>query len=333
MIKVTSVYQRKRLQDQSLVILFIKPVFKQMIWGGNRLKADFGYDIPGEKTGECWTISAHPNGDCKVYTVGGNSPYDGKHLSQLWKEHKNLFGHLPGNKFPLLLKMIDAKEDLSIQVHPDDAYATKHECGSLGKTECWYIVDCEPETRIVVGHLAHTRAELIQMIEDKRWAELLRTRDIQPGDFFQIEPGTIHAIKAGTLILEIQQSSDITYRLYDYDRLENGKPRELHLEKSIDVITCPSKEGQDCREFSRQQLAGGVYREKLTRCVHYDVDRIVVKGSYTFLQSEPFTILGVMSGEGMIDGISIKKGDYFILPAGYGDYTLIGTLEMIKVLS
>ncbi|PKM49980.1 MAG: mannose-6-phosphate isomerase, class I [Firmicutes bacterium HGW-Firmicutes-7] len=333
MIKPTAVYQRKKLQQYNSWILFIKPNFKQMLWGGNRLKSDFSYEIPNDHTGECWAVSAHPNGDCQIYTIWGNSPYDGRLLSDLWQNQKELFGGLPGDQFPILLKIIDAKADLSIQVHPNDSYAGIHEDGSLGKTECWLILDCDEDAQIVVGHNARTKEELVQMIEEKRWEDLICKKSIQPGDFFQIEPGMVHAIKAGTLILEIQQSSDITYRLYDYDRNENGITRELHQSKSMDVITCPSRELSDCRELSRQHLAKGVFKEKLVRCLYYDVDRIVIKGSYVFSQQEPFTILCILKGEGMIDGISIKKGDFFILPSGYGEYALTGTLEVIKVVS
>ena len=120
-------------------LLLLEPVFKQMIWGGSRLKDDFGYDIPGDNTGECWAISAHPHGDCTLK----NTEYKGKILSWLWENHRELFGNVQGDRFPLLIKIIDAKADLSIQVHPDDAYAAEHENGSLGKMECWYILDAK----------------------------------------------------------------------------------------------------------------------------------------------------------------------------------------------
>ena len=123
-----------------------------------------------------------------------------------------------GKEFPLLIKIIDAKSDLSIQVHPDNAYAKEHENGSLGKTECWYILDSEPGTQIVIGHHAKDKEELMQMVEEKRWKDLIREVPVKKGDFYQIDPGCVHAIKGGTVILETQQSSDITYRVYDYDR-------------------------------------------------------------------------------------------------------------------
>ncbi|MBD8972336.1 MAG: hypothetical protein EGQ63_00625, partial [Clostridiales bacterium] len=126
-------------------IMFLNPVFKEMIWGGNRMRNEYGYDIPGDDTGECWAISAHPNGDGVI----ANGTYAGWNLSRLWAEHRELFGNQEGEVFPLLTKIIDAKNDLSIQVHPDDVYAKEHENGSLGKMECWYILDAKEGGTIV----------------------------------------------------------------------------------------------------------------------------------------------------------------------------------------
>ena len=140
-------------------ILRTKPIFKEAIWGGTRLRDDFGYEIPSDKTGECWAVSAHPDGEGSI--AGGT--FDGMKLSELWDAHPELFGNLPLDRFPLLTKIIDANGDLSIQVHPDDTYAAEHENGSLGKMECWYIIDCVPGATIVIGHNAKTREELITL--------------------------------------------------------------------------------------------------------------------------------------------------------------------------
>ncbi|MDD4508810.1 MAG: mannose-6-phosphate isomerase, partial [Eubacteriaceae bacterium] len=134
-------------------LIFLEPVFKEKIWGGDELAKEYGYPIPSPNTGECWAISAHPHGDCVVK----DGPWAGMHLSELWDQHRELFGNLPGDRFPLLIKIIDAKEDLSIQVHPDDAYAKVNENGSLGKTECWYVLQCDPGTTMIVGHHAKDR--------------------------------------------------------------------------------------------------------------------------------------------------------------------------------
>ena len=196
-------------------LLFMDPVFKEAIWGGTKLRDVFDYEIPSDTTGECWAISGHANGMSHV--AGGR--FDGKTLGELWKEEPEIFGNYPGSQVPLLIKIIDAKNDLSIQVHPDDAYAGEHENGSLGKTECWYVLDCEPGTEIVIGHNAKTHEELEDMVHNGRWSELIREVPVKKGDFIQIDPGTVHAIKGGITILETQQNSDITYRVYDYDRL------------------------------------------------------------------------------------------------------------------
>ena len=286
------------------------------------MRAEYGYDIPGDDTGECWAVSAHAKGDC---TVRGGE-FDGMTLSKLWKERRDVFGNVPGEEFPLLIKIIDAKADLSIQVHPDDAYAGEHENGALGKTECWYILDCDKDAQIVVGHNAASKEELKSMIAEGRWEELIRVRPIQKGDFFQIEPGTVHAIKKGNLILETQQSSDITYRLYDYGRLQNGKPRELHIEKSIDVIRCPHEDVQTGR--ITKAFVGGEL-ETLVVCQFYTVQKLTADGRFMLSQEGPFTIASVIEGEGWIDGVSVKKGDHFILPAGFGSFEVEGKMTMI----
>lgn len=294
-----------------------------MIWGGDKLNTEFGYCTPNNHTGECWAISAHKNGDCIVK----NGIYSGETLSWLWEHHRELFGNMEGEVFPLLVKIIDAKADLSIQVHPEDAYARDHEHGSLGKTECWYILDCEEDTKIVIGHNAKDKQELKDMIAKNRWKELIREKEIKKGDFFQIDPGTVHAIKAGTVILETQQSSDITYRLYDYDRLDNGKPRELHIEKSIDVIKCPhtdSEVGGQTNKISDCEI------EDLIQSKYYGVQKIKINGEQDFIQDKKFLNVSIIEGNGEIDGTVLKKGDHFILPTGYGIYRLKGNMELIS---
>lgn len=304
-------------------LLFLQPVFKQMLWGGNRMAKEYGYKIPGDNTGECWAISAHPNGDGVI--SGGT--YDGWTLSRLFAEHGELFGNSKEEVFPLLVKIIDARSDLSIQVHPNDVYAAEHENGSLGKTECWYILDCDEDATIVIGHNARDKEDLSQMIEENRWDELIRVRPIKKGDFFQINPGTVHAIKAGTLILETQQSSDVTYRLYDYGRLQNGKPRELHIKKSIDVITCPHEEQTGTRTAFRK---GDAVMERLVSCKYYTVEKTELSGAAVFDTEGIYRLYSILEGEGEIDGRKVKKGDHFILPSGYGAYTMTGHMTLLS---
>ena len=303
-------------------LLFLEPVLKDVIWGGNALRTKFGYDIPSETTGEAWVVSAHKNGDCRVR--GGQ--YDGWTLGQLWNEHRGLFGNQEGDQFPILIKIIDAKQDLSIQVHPDDAYAKVHENGSLGKTECWYILGCDTNATIVVGHNASTTEEMKQMIAEDRWDELLQVRPIKQGDFFQIEPGTVHAIQRGTMILEIQQSSDITYRMYDYNRLQNGKLRPLHLEKCRDVIHCPHRDVELTRE---KKITADYEIEEMVQCAFYAVEHALIHGQMERSAQPLYEMIDVIDGEGTINGTAIKKGDHFVIPHGYGDYTLQGNMEIM----
>lgn len=303
-------------------LLFLEPVFKEAIWGGIRLREVFGYEIPSDTTGECWAISAHKNGECRI----GGGIYDGKLLGTLWKEEPGLFGNYPGDQFPLLVKIIDAKEDLSIQVHPDDSYAGVHENGSLGKTECWYVLDCEPGTEIVIGHHGKDREEVEAMIRDHRWEEFIRKIPVKKGDFFQIEPGCVHAIKGGTLILETQQSSDITYRVYDYNRLSDGKPRQLHVEQSIDVISAPFKE--DETHPVSEKLPGAVHTHLIT-CKFYTVDKYDIDGVFTKEFKKYFTNVSVISGKGAVNGIPLEAGQHFIVPAKSGECRFEGKMSVI----
>ncbi|MFI3238601.1 MAG: mannose-6-phosphate isomerase, class I [Lachnospiraceae bacterium] len=306
--------------------IFLKPVLKHNIWGGTKLRDEFHYEVEGDDIGECWGIAAHTNGDCEVIFEG----YEGDTLSSLWKNHPELFGKTKEETqkvvFPLLIKIIDAKDDLSIQVHPDDAYAMKYENGSLGKTECWYILGCEEDATLVIGHNAKTREELAQMIEAGAWSDLISEIHVKKGDFIQIDPGMVHAIKGGITLLETQQNSDITYRVYDYDRLSNGQPRELHIEKSIDVITVPSMKEEgviDTTNTPYNKL------NKLYACEYYQVFELKVKESFAFEKEASYMLMSVVDGSGMIDGIAIKKGDHFILPLGMADTMLTGDMTII----
>ena len=280
-------------------LLLFEPVRKELIWGS-----------------ESWVTSAHPNGDCLVSA----GTYAGLTLSQLWERHRELFHDLEGDRFPLLVKIIDAKRDLSIQVHPGDAYAQKNENGSLGKSECWYILNARESNSLILGHHAASRAEAEQMIREERWDDFLKRISIKPGNFVQINPGTIHSICGGTKLIEIQQNSDITYRLYDYGRLVNGKPRELHIQKSLDVIGIPDR--------SEERIYAKIPEEGY-RTDYYKVIRHCIQTRQRFEQNEAFQILCVANGEGTVDEQPVKQGDALIIPYGYGTYTVAGQIEIL----
>ena len=300
--------------------IFLEPVFQEKIWGGDRLRTSFGYDIPSGHTGECWAISGHPGGDCRIKGRPGQT------LGGLWREERALFGGLAGEGFPLLVKLLDAREDLSIQVHPDDSYARLHENGASGKTECWYILDCDPDATTIIGPHARSPRELREMVEGKRWGELLREVPVRPGDFFQIDPGCVHSIRGGTLLLETQQSSDVTYRFYDYDRLSEGRPRPLHIEESLAVTQSPFRP-RELRPQTRRE--GDALVTELVRCPCYTVYRAVLDGRWQRDWDAPFVNISVLDGRGALDGTPVERGDHLLLPAGYGTMTLEGRLELI----
>ncbi|STP29357.1 mannose-6-phosphate isomerase [Enterococcus durans] len=306
--------------------MFLKPVFQEKIWGGSRLKSVFGFDIPNDKIGEDWAISAHPHG----VSVVENGEFKGQKLDDLWKEHKELFGHPTEPVFPLLIKILDAEDELSVQVHPDDAYGMKHE-GELGKTECWYIIDAEPGAEIIYGHHTKTREELAEMIKEGRWDDLLKKVPVKKGDFFYVPSGTIHAIGKGIMILETQQSSDTTYRVYDYDRKDaSGQKRELHIQQSIDVTTVPAKTPElQIKEVRKGQSSIVTYLET----EFFNVYEWDIKGITSFKKQAPYTLATVIDGAGelIVDNQTylLEKGTSFILPNEINEWTVQGELTII----
>lgn len=303
-------------------LIFLEPIFHEKIWGGTRLKTNFNYEIPSEKTGECWAISAHKNGDCKVL----NGEHAGKTLSTLWKDNRELFGNVQGDEFPLLTKILDASDDLSVQVHPDDEYGLQHE-GEMGKTECWYILDADEDAELIFGHHAQTKEEFINLIEEGKWDTLLRKVKIKKGDFFHVPTGTIHALKKGTLVLETQQSSDTTYRLYDYDRLgDDGMPRPLHLKQSIDVSTIPHVEAN--LNYETIEVGENVLTNFVT-CNYFTVSKWDIRGTFTSHHIKPFTLVSVLAGEGIFNDTKIMKGQHFIIPSHVKELTIKGNVDLI----
>ena len=306
--------------------LFLKPVFQERIWGGAALKKEFGYNIPSHQTGECWAISAHPNGP----SIIENGKYAGMTLDQAWKDQPELFGYPKEEGFPLLTKILDANSDLSVQVHPDDSYA-KNAHNELGKTECWYIIDCKEGAELVLGHRAQSKEELIELIHEGKWDHLLRRIKIQPGDFYYVPSGTVHAICEGTLILETQQSSDTTYRVYDYDRKDDaGNLRELHLDRAIDVITVPHQDSDHSPQIEeREQVRITTFVES----EFFTVYKWDINGKATFSFPHQYLLLSIIKGSGslILDGESyaLEKGRHLIIPVGVAEFQIDGKLEVI----
>ena len=327
--------------------IFLKPHFTRNVWGGTRLRDEFKYDVEGDHTGECWGISAHPHGESVVR--GGE--YDGLRLSEVWYGHREIFARSgtrfrrATDPFPLLIKLIDAHDDLSIQVHPDDNYAMVHENGAQGKCECWYVLDAPKDGTLIVGHRAKDAKELNELIDNGEWDKLVNEVPVSKGDVIPLRPGTMHAIKSGVLLLEAQQNSDVTYRVYDYDRLWNGEKRKLHIKQAKDILTVPDEDGPGLSpDVPRPSTGAGSgdggtatgHKEFLADCGHFIMERIVVDGEGR-LKNYPdlFAACCVIEGEGEISGIStgigVKKGDFFIIPIDCGVLDLTGNMTIVIV--
>lgn len=311
--------------------LFLKPVFHKKLWGGRKLEQAFGYDLPEGNIGECWAISGHPHGRSQVE----NGQFAGQYLDDLWNDHKELFGDPKGKVFPLLTKILDAEASLSVQVHPDNEYAAKHE-HDLGKTECWYVIDAEPGSYLIYGHNAKNKAELDEMIESGDWDDLLRKVPVKTGDFFYVPSGTVHALNKGIMVLETQQSSDTTYRLYDYDRVDKstGKKRELHIKQSEDTIMVPHQDP----ELDIQQRSEG--KNKFTTYVQPPVSPYFAVYRWQLQEAAVFnheignyTLISILDGSGLLtiegNDYKLKKGQHLIIPATATQWTIDGELDII----
>ena len=309
-----------------MAILKLKPSCKDYLWGGTRLKTEFGKEFAGDRLAETWELSCHPDGPSVVL----NGEYAGDTLSEyILMEGKKVTGTKSRKyeQFPLLIKFIDAKDDLSIQVHPGDAYALENE-GQYGKTEMWYIVDCEEGASLYYGFSREvSREEFRERIEQKTLLEVLNKVEVQKGDVLFIEPGTIHAIGRGNLIAEIQQNSNVTYRVYDYGRKgADGKERDLHIEKALQVtnrIPVVRK-----KSFEPHMVA----------CDYFTVDKIVLDGQlikriFGEVDRSSFASLLVLDGEGEVrsheEDLPVKKGDSIFITADTGEYELKGHFEAL----
>jgi len=311
------------IEKPSVSVIKLAPVLVERLWGGTWLKEQFGYKTNSDRIGESWIISAHPSGDCKIL----NSVYKGLTLSQLYNKRRDLFANEASEKFPLLAKFIDAKDDLSVQVHPGDDYANKYE-GQSGKSESWFVLNVKPNARILIGHKAKSREQLKSLVYSGNWNNLLSYRPLRKGEIINIPSGTLHAICSGTSLLEIQQSSDVTYRVYDYDRIDkNGHKRELHLAKSIDVIDVPARQNV-LRTMPEKQVNNSLI--DLLDTAYFVVKSLMVKDLYRLdNKSHKYFLLVVLKGSGKIGSLVAKKGNSFIVTSKQAKITLRGKMHII----
>ncbi|MDD4095195.1 MAG: class I mannose-6-phosphate isomerase [Oscillospiraceae bacterium] len=321
--------------------MLLKPALKNYIWGGSRLKSEFSVESEDAIVAEAWMLSCNPAGESTII----NGSLAGKTLAEV------LFSdidHSLGRKmmfsayFPILIKLIDAENDLSVQVHPGNGYALEKE-GRFGKTEMWYVLDARKGANIYYGFSRPiSKNELIERIERNTLPDVLNRVIVRPGDVFLIEPGTVHAIGAGILVAEIQQNSDATYRIFDYDRTDSsGKKRELHIEEALEVINTGVTPGS-VKSYSTVRCKGySVVR--LASCPYFSVDLVSVDTQADLCcGSESFTSLLLIEGEGRIlfgnkaagtDGImDVRKGDSVFLPANTGDYRIQGKCRALRTV-
>ena len=304
-------------------VLILEGKFVDKVWGGSRLKDEFDYDINSDSVGEYWAIS----GMDEASSVVINGKLSGQSLKDVYTNHKELFGGDDEETFPLLIKIIDATDDLSIQVHPDDEMGAKLE-NSRGKTECWYILNENPAS-IIYGLNADSKDEAIKKIENKKWDDVLKEVPTNKGDFFFVPAGTVHAIKKGCLILEIQQASDITYRLYDYDRPDKeGNLRELHIDKSIQAIKL-----NEIADEKNVEKTGNITKTILTKNDFFQVKKLEITNHQELIKDADYLLESVVEGVGIlrVDGeeYDIKKGDFFILTNEVSSYEFDGELTII----
>lgn len=310
------------------------PAYKDYIWGGTRLKTDFGKQSEMDKLAESWELSCHKDGSSTI----ANGEYEGLTLQQyIDRAGKDVLGRdcVRFENFPVLIKLIDAHDNLSVQVHPDNEYALRVE-GEYGKTEMWYIVDCDEGASLLYGFRHEiSKEEFKRRIEDNTLLEVTNSVPVKKGDVFFIDAGTLHAIGKGILIAEIQQNSNTTYRIYDYGRVgADGKPRALHIDKAVEVTKLIPPTRPVAPRGMREQLAG-YDRTLLAACEYFTVHALSIKEQAALIaDGKSFHSLLCLSGAGTIryssGELSLLKGESVFIPAGFGAYTLAGTCEVIQ---
>ena len=315
----------------------LKPAAKDYLWGGSRLNDDFNLNITCSPFAEAWVCSTHPDGPSTLCT--------GESLRDAIRQHPDWLGShassVADGEFPILIKLIDAKKDLSVQVHSDDEYAREYE-GQLGKTEMWYVLDAKQSASLVYGFNRDTTSdEVRKAVEDGSIEQFLNHVEVHKNDMFYIEAGTVHAIGAGCLIAEIQESSNLTYRLYDYNRIDkNGNTRELHIDKALDVANLRSSTAprQPMRVL---RYHNGTASELLTRCKYFQVERVILNTEVqrelaTFKTGEnSFHCLLCVDGCGVLFGEDVTlpffKGDCIFVPAESIELRLHGKAQILNV--
>lgn len=319
--------------------LLLKPSGKDYLWGGQRLNDEFEKGIDLSPLAETWECSTHPDGPSFVV----NGEFEGMQLAEVLKLHPEYLGekHIGLDELPILIKFIDAKSDLSVQVHPTDEYANDQEHGQLGKTEMWYVLDATKDAKLIYGFKHDcNEAQVRRAIDNGTLVQHLQQVPVQKNDLFFIEAGTVHAIGAGALVAEIQENSNLTYRLYDYDRVgKDGKKRELHVDKAMKVAKLKSS-ATPKQPLRVLRYRSGVASELLCRCKYFEVYRMIVNTErrqvvHYRADEVSFRVLLCVNGCGTMsfneESINIYKGDCVFFPADSEKVSIHGQLQFLDV--
>lgn len=317
-------------------ILRLQPAGMDYLWGGARLRNEYGKKNEMTPLAETWECSVHPDGP----SIIANGDYRGKTLAEVLEKHSAWMGTKVHNgEFPILAKFIDAKKDLSVQVHPDDLYAREHEQQN-GKTEMWYVIDADVGAQLIYGFRHKVDEKILRKAVDTGTLDKhLQKVEVHKGDVFYVPAGTVHGIGAGILVAEIQESSNVTYRVYDYGRVDkNGKKRELHFDKAVQVMNMDV--APDVKQKPRiVKHYPGCSRELLCRCKYFEVERIQVTKAFSFsVLDESFQVIMCLDGEGQIETkdenlkpVRFVKGRTMFLPAGLGRCLVVGDATVLKI--
>ena len=298
----------KKINENELEILTLTSPLKETIWGSDYFNNSL-HLTNNNSIGEMWSCSGYDT----FSSIIKNGPFKNKSLAEVYKNNKNLFNNISDINFPLLVKLISTKDKLSIQVHPNDKYAQEVEHYPSGKSECWLILNKSENSSLILGNNAKNKQDLINLVKNNQYEKLINEIKVNIGDLYIVNPGTIHGIGKDLLILEIQQSCDITYRFYDYDRLDkNGQPRQLDIEKAKDNILVPF----ECQDtYYRYRNHQGVTEINLTDNENFSVYKYVVKGEGELTMPKPYLGAFVIDGEGQIEDVYLKAGDSFLISA------------------
>lgn len=317
-------------------ILRLQPAGMDYLWGGTRLRDEYGKRMDLTPLAETWECSVHSDGPSVVI----NGEHRGKTLAEVLKLHPEYLGSKEENgELPVLAKFIDAKRDLSVQVHPNDKYAREHE-NQNGKTEMWYIIDADEGANLIYGFRHKVTGPVLRdAVRTGTLDKHLQKIEVHKGDVFYVPSGTVHGIGAGILVAEIQESSNVTYRVYDYDRVDqNGKKRELHFDKAVQVMNMEVTTNVKQRPRLIKHYPG-CSRELLCRCKYFEVERIQVTKAFSFsVLEQSFQVLMCLDGIGQVESmdealrpVRFVKGETLFLPAGTGRCMVVGDSTMLKI--